>query len=104
MTTPSSAGPAKSSGTPVQQFIASLPKAELHVHLEGAVEPKVLMRLAVRHQSELAARGQEAVDALYQTKNFAAFLDAFKTVCSHLRTPADYEFVTYRVLRRLARQ
>jgi adenosine deaminase/aminodeoxyfutalosine deaminase len=88
----------------MEQFIAALPKAELHVHLEGAVEPKVLMRLAVRHQTELASQGPEAVDALYRTRNFAAFIEAFKTVCSHLKTPADYEFVTYRVLRRLAAQ
>ena len=88
----------------MKTFIAALPKAELHVHLEGAVESPVLMRLAVRHQSELAARGQDAVDALYRTTTFADFIEAFKTVCTHLKTPADYEFITYRVLRRLARQ
>jgi aminodeoxyfutalosine deaminase len=88
----------------MEQFVAALPKAELHVHLEGAIEPKVLMRLAVRHQTELASQGPEAVNALYHTRDFAAFLEAFKTVCSHLKTPADYEFVTYRVLRRLAAQ
>ena len=88
----------------MQQYIAALPKAELHVHLEGAIEPAHLTRLAMRHQTALAAGGERAVAALYATKDFAAFIEAFGTICRHLQTPADYEFVTYRVLRGLARQ
>ncbi|MBI4480062.1 MAG: adenosine deaminase [Acidobacteria bacterium] len=88
----------------MEQFIAALPKAELHVHLEGAIEAIHLARLAMRHQTELAAGGESAVQALYATRDFASFLNAFKTVCQHLQTPLDYEFVTYRVLRRMARQ
>jgi adenosine deaminase/aminodeoxyfutalosine deaminase len=86
------------------QFIASLPKAELHIHLEGAVEPKILSRLATRHQTALAVGGDRAVLALYSTKTFPEFIESFKTVCQHLRSPADYEFVTYRALRKLAQQ
>ena len=88
----------------MEQFIAALPKAELHVHLEGAIEAIHLTRLAMRHQTELAAGGESGVQALYATRDFAGFLKAFTTVCQHLRTPVDYEFVTYRVLRRMARQ
>ncbi|HWP83906.1 MAG TPA: adenosine deaminase [Terriglobia bacterium] len=88
----------------IQQYIAALPKAELHLHLEGAIEPETLSHLAVRHRTPLAAGGAGAVEALYRTQSFPAFLEAFKTVCQHLVTPADYEFVTYRVLRRLAEQ
>jgi aminodeoxyfutalosine deaminase len=92
------------SSDPMAQYIAGLPKAELHVHLEGAIEPTHLTRLAMRHKTELADGGERAVTALYATHDFAAFLNAFKVVCQHLRTPADYEFVTYRVLRGLSRQ
>src|SRR3972149_9388405 len=88
----------------MEQFIAALPKAELHVHWEGAIEAIHLTRLAMRHQTELAAGGESGVQALYATRDFAGFLKAFTTVCQHLRTPVDYEFVTYRVLRRMARQ
>jgi len=88
----------------IEEFIFSLPKAELHVHLEGSVEPDTLWELAERQQSPLAARGRGAVDALYATRNFADFIEAFKTVCLHLQTPEDYELVTYHVLRRLAAQ
>ena len=88
----------------MQQYIAVLPKAELHVHLEGAVEPLHLSRLATKHQTALAAGGEQAIQALYTTRDFAGFLEAFKIVCQHLQTPVDYEFITYRVLRRLSRQ
>jgi adenosine deaminase/aminodeoxyfutalosine deaminase len=89
---------------PMQEFVSALPKAELHVHLEGSVDADTLWELATRQQSTLAAQGRAAVDALYATTDFAGFIEAFKTVCLHLRTPADYEFVSYQVLRRLAAQ
>jgi adenosine deaminase/aminodeoxyfutalosine deaminase len=88
----------------IEEFIAALPKAELHVHLEGSVDADTLWELAVRQQSSLAAQGRRAVNALYATQNFADFIEAFKTVCLHLQTETDYELVTYHVLRRLAAQ
>ena len=91
----------------MDDFIARLPKAELHLHLEGTVGRATLRRLAERHGSPLAARGVEvgeAIDRLYSTGDFSAFLNAFKTVCQHLRTPEDYEFITYEALRQLAAQ
>src|SRR3989442_40627 len=88
----------------MQDFIASLPKAELHLHLEGTVESETLWLLAQRHGSPLAAGGRQAVESLYATRDFAAFLQAFKTICQHLRTPEDYEIITYNALARLAGQ
>ena len=88
----------------IEQFIAALPKAELHVHLEGCVEPDMLWELAVKYQTPLAAQGRESVQQLYATRDFSGFLQAFKTVCQHLRAPEDYERVTYAALARLARQ
>ena len=88
----------------IEQFVAALPKAELHVHLEGSVEPDTLWELALRQRSPLATQGREALHALYSTRDFAGFLDAFKTVCLHLQTPEDYELAAYQALRRLAAQ
>ena len=91
----------------MDDFIARLPKAELHLHLEGMVGPRTLRRLAERHGTPLGATGVaagEAIDRLYSTRDFRAFLDAFKTVCQHLRSPEDYEFITYEALRQLAGQ
>ena len=91
----------------MDDFIARLPKAELHLHLEGTVGPQTLRLLAERHGAPLSAGGEtgvEAIERLYSTTEFSAFLEAFKTVCQHLRSPADYEFITYEALRGLAAQ
>ena len=88
----------------IRQFVASLPKAELHVHLEGCIDADTLWELAVRQRSSLAAQGRAAVDALFETANFSDFLQAFKTVCLHLQDADDYELITYRALKRLAEQ
>jgi adenosine deaminase/aminodeoxyfutalosine deaminase len=88
----------------IAQYIAALPKAELHVHLEGSVDADTLWELATAQRSPLAAQGREHSDGLYRTTAFRDFLQAFKTVCQHLNTPEDYELITYRALERLARQ
>ena len=87
-----------------EEFIARLPKAELHVHLEGSVEPETLLELARRHGSPLAAGGGKQLQELYTTRDFGAFLQAFRVVCELVQTPEDYELITYNALSRLARQ
>jgi len=79
-------------------FIRQLPKAELHLHLEGAVEPATLYELRQRHgdRTSLAETG-----ALYRYSDFQSFLMAFKEVSAHLRGPDDFELITYRLMQRL---
>ena len=83
-------------------FILSLPKAELHLHLEGSIEPSTLLQLRQRHAMEGASLAD--VEQLYNYKDFAGFLSAFKDVTGHLRTPEDYELITYRLMDRLKAQ
>jgi adenosine deaminase/aminodeoxyfutalosine deaminase len=75
-------------------FCRDLPKAELHVHLEGAVDPGALSQLA----PELSP---DEIRSLYQCSGFAGFLECFKRVHERLRAPADYAFVTRQLLERL---
>jgi aminodeoxyfutalosine deaminase len=80
-------------------LIRSLPKAELHLHLEGSIEPPTLLELKRRHDpghATLAGAGQ-----LYSFGDFGGFLLAFKTVTELLRTPEDYELIVYRLMERL---
>jgi adenosine deaminase/aminodeoxyfutalosine deaminase len=79
-------------------FVLSLPKAELHLHLEGSIEPATLLELRERHgkNSTLAE-----VEHLYQYKDFTGFLMAFKAITEDLRAPADYELITYRLMEKL---
>ena len=72
-------------------ILHSLPKAELHLHLEGSIEPETLI--------ELGGAGNE-----YDFADFAGFIEAFKRVTGYLRSPADYALITRRLLERLARQ
>jgi len=76
-------------------FIMALPKAELHLHLEGSVTPETLVELRQRHGK---ASTLPEVQALYQYKDFLGFLMAFKTLTEGLQTPEDYELITYRMM------
>ena len=79
-------------------FIRSLPKAELHLHLEGSVTSQTLVELRQRHgkQSTLAE-----AESLYQYLDFTGFLRAFKTLTEDLQTPEDYELIAYRLVQQL---
>src|ERR1039458_5304019 len=83
---------------PPSSFLRQLPKAELHLHLEGAIEPATLLELRQRH-GERATLAE--VDQLYRHADFPSFLLAFKNITEHLRTPEDYELITYRMMQRL---
>jgi aminodeoxyfutalosine deaminase len=79
-------------------FIRSLPKAELHLHLEGSVTPATLVELRSSHGKASTLADAEA---LYQYKDFLGFLTAFKTLTEDLQTPEDYELITYRLMEQL---
>jgi aminodeoxyfutalosine deaminase len=83
-------------------FILSLPKAELHLHLEGSIQPSTLLELRQRHGMDGASLAE--VDQLYNYTDFKGFLSAFKDVTGHLRAPEDYELITYRLMERLKLQ
>jgi len=72
-------------------ILHSLPKAELHLHLEGSIEPATLAELG-------------AGDYRYDFADFAGFIESFKWVTSYLRSPDDYALVTRRLLESLERQ
>jgi adenosine deaminase/aminodeoxyfutalosine deaminase len=79
-------------------FIQSLPKAELHLHLEGSVTPETLVELRQRHGKPSTIAEAEV---LYQYKDFTGFLMAFKTLTEDLQDPEDYELITYRLMQQL---
>lgn len=78
-------------------FLLELPKGELHLHLEGSVEPETL------HELDPATPIEE-FRALYSYADFDGFLKAFGAVGKRLRSPEDYALVTRRLLERLAAQ
>jgi len=86
----------------LKDYIRRLPKAELHLHLEGTITPETLVELSRRHDAEPLTLAQ--AQALYQYTDFTGFLMAFKAVTERLRTADDYELITYRMLEKLASQ
>lgn len=103
---------------PPTDFIRSLPKTELHLHLEGTVDPATLSELSRRHPTPLSTTNNRYTNIadsgrvfnegeareLYNYTSFTGFLLAFKAVTERLRTAGDYELVAYRMMQKLADQ
>ncbi|HSR50173.1 MAG TPA: adenosine deaminase [Acidobacteriota bacterium] len=71
--------------------IRSVPKAELHLHLEGSATADILIGLAEKYDTELKDLSVADVHRrFFQYEDFADFLSTYKTVCQHLREPEDY--------------
>jgi aminodeoxyfutalosine deaminase len=75
---------------PLPIRISTLPKAELHVHLEGSLQPMTVAKIAARHGVEVT---EEEVRQRYAYKDFVEFIEAFKWVTSFLRQPPDYGLI-----------
>jgi len=86
----------------IQSFIRNLPKAELHLHLEGTITPATLVELSQRHDAAPLTLPES--EALYHFADFTGFLFAFKAVCERLITPEDYELAAWRMAQHLAGQ
>src|SRR5580765_5638445 len=81
----------------MDDFLREMPKSELHLHLEGSVEPDTLYELD-------PSTSIEEYRALYHYTDFDSFLRAFGVVGKRLRTPEGYGLITRRLLERLEAQ
>jgi aminodeoxyfutalosine deaminase len=86
----------------VPTWLRHLPKVELHLHLEGSTDPETLVALSRRHDTKPLTLADAR--ALYTYKDFLGFMDSYKAMSSRLRTPEDYELITYTMIRALAAQ
>ncbi|MFL5901635.1 MAG: adenosine deaminase [Solirubrobacterales bacterium] len=71
-------------------FIAGLPKAELHIHIEGSLEPELMFELARRNRVEIPFASVEEVRAAYSFSNLQDFLDIYYRGADVLRTEEDF--------------
>jgi adenosine deaminase/aminodeoxyfutalosine deaminase len=86
----------------IRAFIRRLPKAELHLHLEGTILPATLVELSARHDARPLTLAE--AEALYRFTDFSGFLEAFKAVTRRLIDPEDYELAAWRMMEHLAAQ
>jgi adenosine deaminase len=72
-------------------YIRALPKAEIHLHLEGSIHPERFLSLSRKYQTEYQNLSpKELEETLFKYDNFWDFLGTFKVVSQHLREPQDY--------------
>jgi adenosine deaminase len=75
------------------QFIAAIPKVELHVHLEGAIQPETLLTLARRNNMPLPANDAAGLRAWYTFRDFDHFIEIYVTIARCLHTVDDIELI-----------
>jgi adenine deaminase len=76
--------------TPTRQFVTGLPKSELHVHLEGTLEPALKLALAERNGVEIGQRTVEDVETTYQFDSLTSFLAVYYPAMEVLREEGDF--------------
>lgn len=82
---------------PTLDFIRAMPKAELHVHLEGAIQPETLLELARRHQREdqLPTTDLDGLRRWFTFTDFPHFIQIYWTISDLLRTPEDFALIVH---------
>lgn len=85
-------------------YLRAAPKAELHVHLEGAIAPATALTLARRNGIDLPADDEAGLRAWFVYRDFDHFLTIIRAIARCLRTADDFEQVTYELAADLARQ
>ncbi|TDO04758.1 adenosine deaminase [Sunxiuqinia elliptica] len=80
------------------EFIKGLPKAELHLHIEGTLEPELLFELAERNKIQLKYESEEALKEAYNFSNLQEFLDLYYEGANVLLTEVDFYDLTWAYL------
>jgi adenosine deaminase len=80
--------------TAIAEFIRGLPKAELHVHIEGTLEPELAFQLAVKHGLRLPHANVDELKRAYQFSNLQSFLDIYYAGAEVLRDQDDFYLLT----------
>ena len=86
----------------MEAFIRTIPKAELHLHLEGTVEPSTLVELSQR--VDVVPLTLAEAENIYVYNDFSGFLKSFPEVSKRLIAAPEYEIITYRMIERLNAQ
>src|SRR6266480_438121 len=88
----------------MEALLVDLPKAELHLHIEGTLEPDLAFTMARRNQVDLPHEDEEALRRAYVFEDLQSFLDIYYAVCSVLVKERDFYDLTWAYLLRAAGQ
>ncbi|MFO7682744.1 MAG: adenosine deaminase [Chloroflexota bacterium] len=80
-----------------RRFIQTMPKAEIHIHLEGAIQPETVLKLAERHHMlhRLPSVDVPALKQWFTFTGFPHFIQIYLTIQDMLRTPEDFSLIVY---------
>jgi len=84
----------------LEQFVRSLPKAELHLHIEGSLEPEMLFAMAKKHAVKLRFSSVEAIRKAYDFRDLQSFLDIYYEGAAVLRDADDFRSLALAYLKR----
>jgi len=90
--------------TQINSYIKAVPKAELHVHLEGSIQPSTLLMLAQRNDVKLPVQTVEGLQDWFTFRDFDHFIEIYFEISSCLKTSDDYELIAYEFGAHMARQ
>ncbi|NUR96164.1 MAG: adenosine deaminase [Kribbellaceae bacterium] len=90
--------------TVTREFLAGLPKAELHVHHVGSASPRIVAELAARHPGSPVPADPAALTEYFKFSDFAHFIDIYLSVVELIRTPEDVRLLTYEIAREMSEQ
>ena len=90
--------------TQIDWYIEAVPKAELHVHLEGSIQPATLLMLAQRNDVKLPVQTVEDLQDWFTFRDFDHFIEIYFEISSCLKTSDDYELIAYEFGANMARQ
>ena len=88
----------------MEDVLIELPKAELHIHIEGTLEPGLMFEMARRNRVDLPYPDEESVRRAYIFEDLQSFLDIYYAACNVLVTDRDFYELTLAYLRRAATQ
>jgi adenosine deaminase len=88
----------------MKDFIKNLPKAELHLHIEGSFEPSLMFEIAKRNQIEIPFKSVKEIENAYQFSCLQDFLDIYYQGANVLQTEQDFYDLTYSYLEKCAVQ
>jgi len=88
----------------MDDFIAQLPKAELHLHIEGTLEPELALRLAEKNKITFPYQTVEQMQAAFDFTNLQSFLDLYYASISVVKTEEDFHDLTLAYLKKAASQ
>ena len=83
----------------IQSFIEDMPKVELHVHLEGAIQPATILQLATKNKIELPSKHTKGLSQWMQFSKLEYFFEVYAKICECIQTTEDIEYIAREFLK-----